>query len=324
MKNSTKKRQAKLLELMNDYSGFIRDGYKFVKKKGFDWRDYKWRYYDYGNYDNNDYYGDDIDDAEHRFDLIIPRLKLEIQDNGELEKITSFLKSLTLPKNVDLKQSNFKDLTLKTAFVKNKNYLRSLIDEIKQDVFDNQGDIKVNMVLKPFRELAGEYWFVFRNFKQPFENIVYFPYPAYTEEDIRNYFRRRPIPGPTSGEILNLDFITSVLARRAKANGRSETEILPCGNYVGMLENGKNEIRVIAQKTDYSNDGTFFYWDTFIDDIIPTLRTAIEWFTRKPEPIRYTKEELEALNGLDKDTRWMDEARDVFSDMEADGYLDDD
>jgi hypothetical protein len=327
-------RDEKLLELRSNYSAFIREGYKFIKfKSRFEWENYR-------NWLDEAFEDDDsefVDDTNLRFEYIIDNLKLEskirnieiplalvgcnllspngkerlvnFRDgrfssfnwgfytheedqvhekilelnpswSGEFERMSNFLKVLTRPKNADLKQGNFNDLVLKTAFIKNKNYLRSLIDEIRQDVFENRGATAVGVNHLLFREKAREYKHVFKKTLPPFENIIYFP--------------------------------ESLIVFDGKDIARAKN--VHVGNYIGVIEHGNHEIRIIAQKNG------FMYWDTFIDEIIPTLRTAIEWWKRKPH--KYNKEKLELLNDLDADTSWMDEAQDFYSDMEDDGYSD--
>lgn len=106
--------------------------------------------------------------------------------------------------------------------------------------------------------------------------------------------------------------------------GRSEKNILPVANYIGIIEHGNDEIRVIAQMTDFSNTGLFMYWDTFIDEMIPTLRTAIKWWIDNGKPLRrrYAQGKNEILTDQDEDTSWMDEAMDISD--ELDEYYDND
>lgn len=78
--------------------------------------------------------------------------------------------------------------------------------------------------------------------------------------------------------------------------------------YIGIIEHGKHEIKIVTKQRGFK------YWDTYIENIIPALRTAIEWYARKPKPVRHDNE----------DTSWMNEAQDVYNDMAEDGFFDDD
>lgn len=244
---------------------------------------------------------------------------------GEYERMRDYLKSLSHPKTND--NGNFKDLSLKTTFVKNKHHLKSLMEEIKKDVFGGDGKIMIDIPLKPFWELADEYRHVFMTSFPPFENIMYFSKSPSPERDIRNYFKRTSTNYSTNystNRDRSLEYCISALKKRALMRGRSEKNILPVANYIGIIEHGNDEIRVIAQMTDFSNTGLFMYWDTFIDEMIPTLRTAIKWWIDNGKPLRrrYAQGKNEILTDQDEDTSWMDEAMDISD--ELDEYYDND
>ena len=158
------------------------------------------------------------------------------------EKFDLLINEFIENNHIDLNKSNFSDLSVNSIFTKKKPFLHSLIDEINQDVFENNGIIKENV---PLMLIGYQNFFdLDKNTTDPQNLIIYYP----------------PKQSFYSG------------------HGRS---------YIGVMEHGKYEIRVIAQGEKFN------FWDIEIDWIIDGLRTAIKWWQNES---KYSKEELEEMS----------------------------
>jgi len=323
-------RREELLEkLRNNYILFIKDGYKSLAISQFvGWHIYnmvyKNRYIDDNNRDDNDAYRGVIDtksrfewitgwrsidkeirdidfslglvscnllnaynktrlvDSKYDSNNISANIFYELEQDqihekilemnplwlGESNRMRRSLTELAYPTKSGQSQGNFTDLATKSIYTKNRVQLASLVDEIKQDVFDNDGIIKTNILIEPLINKHRDFRHLFGHQTQHDENIFLFPESS--------------------------------------------------SDYIGLLKHGQHEIRVIT------NRNGFTYWDTFIEDIVPTLRKAIEHYTKKLKSVRYTPDQLSAMGDMAEDTGWMNEAQDVYNDMADDGYFDDD
>jgi hypothetical protein len=222
--------------------------------------------------------------------------------------------------NTEHDPGNLNKSESKSVFAKYKNVLLALVEIIKRERFQDRGEIKLNMPLGPFGELAGEYRGFFIHAKPPFKNIIYFPEPLYTGANIQHYYRKTSKRSSYSSRDESFEFQLSQLSILAKASGREE--ILPIGNYIGLVEYGNDGIRVIAQETTYSDSGRFWCSDASIGNVGHALYAAIEWWSTKLR--RSERRKWISSNSFDEDTSWIDEAQDFYSDLEADGYVDDD
>ena len=86
-------------------------------------------------------------------------------------------------------------------------------------------------------------------------------------------------------------------------------------SYIGILEHGNFEIRVVARRDKFN------YWDTDLDGVINTLRTAIQWW--KTSAV-YSAYEIEAMAEAANDEWVRKEGEAFLSEMEDYGYGDDD
>ena len=86
-------------------------------------------------------------------------------------------------------------------------------------------------------------------------------------------------------------------------------------SYIGVLEHGKFEIRVVARRDKFN------YWDTNIEGIVETLRQAIEWWQKKST---YRQSELEDIAEAAAYKDALEDGKAFWSEMEDYGYNEDD
>jgi hypothetical protein len=206
-------------------------------------------------------------------------LELNPTWKGELERLVNqFVEDFHIQKPA----GHFTDLAIKpvSGISKSKQLLNNLMIEINEDVFDNSGSIELNV---PVILLGGnklETLFALKESKPPPENIILFH--SVVPEYVKKMYQNGRIP---SGYFKK--------------------------NYIGVVENGSYEIRVIVKRDKFN------YWDTTIDEIIETLRTAIEWWKTEA---KYSQYEIDGM----AEAAAFDEAADFMSDMEDYGYTDED
>ena len=218
-------------------------------------------------------------------------LELNPEWAGENERLEKDILNQWLPKQ---HKGTFSDLNPKSIFSRSETQLLSLMNEVNEQVFDSIGTIKINVPMKTFQD-QGETFEFLTHLNPPPKNIILY------------YSATPSIPVKTSEEASVSDFLSGL--SNLVNYGRHENQ------YLGLIEHGKFEIRIVARKEKFS------YWDTDLDGIEEGLRKAVVWLEKNG---LYTYEERQNMAIAQDYQDAINEGKAFLEDLREYGISDDD